>query len=345
MKDRYNVAIVGATGAVGQEMMDILDERNFPIGELRLLASERSAGKEIEFKGNKLTIRKLDHDCFEGIDIALFSAGSSRTKEYADSAVKAGAVVIDNSSAYRLDPDVPLIIPEINPEAINGYKQKGIIANPNCTTAVTIMALKPLHDLGKIKRVIATSFQAVSGAGAGGLRELEQQTRAWANSEESESETFPHPIAFNVIPQIDVFQDNDYTKEEMKLHNETRKILGDESINLTATTVRVPVFRAHSVSVNIETEDKITASEAREALEKFPGVRVSDDPKNAVYPMPLDAAGKDDCIVGRIREDFSIENGLTFWVVGDQLRKGAALNAVQIAELFIKSNGQNTNGI
>lgn len=345
MKDRYNVAIVGATGAVGQEMMDILDERNFPIGELRLLASERSAGKEIEFKGNKLTIRKLDHDCFEGIDIALFSAGSSRTKEYADSAVKAGAVVIDNSSAYRLDPDVPLIIPEINPEAINGYKQKGIIANPNCTTAVTIMALKPLHDLGKIKRVIATSFQAVSGAGAGGLRELEQQTRAWANSEESESETFPHPIAFNVIPQIDLFQDNDYTKEEMKLHNETRKILGDESINLTATTVRVPVFRAHSVSVNIETEDKITASEARVALEKFPGVRVSDDPKNAVYPMPLDAAGKDDCIVGRIREDFTIDNGLTFWVVGDQLRKGAALNAVQIAELFIKSNGQNTNGI
>ena len=345
MKDRYNVAIVGATGAVGQEMMDILDERNFPIGELRLLASERSAGKEIEFKGNKLTIRKLDHDCFEGIDIALFSAGSSRTKEYADSAVKAGAVVIDNSSAYRLDPDVPLIIPEINPDAINGYKQKGIIANPNCTTAVTIMALKPLHDLGKIKRVIATSFQAVSGAGAGGLRELEQQTRAWANSEESESETFPHPIAFNVIPQIDVFQDNDYTKEEMKLHNETRKILGDESINLTATTVRVPVFRAHSVSVNIETEDKITASEARVALEKFPGVRVSDDPKNAVYPMPLDAAGKDDCIVGRIREDFTIDNGLTFWVVGDQLRKGAALNAVQIAELFIKSNGQNTNGI
>ena len=269
MKDRYNVAIVGATGAVGQEMMDILDERNFPIGELRLLASERSAGKEIEFKGNKLTIRKLDHDCFEGIDIALFSAGSSRTKEFADSAVKAGAVVIDNSSAYRLDPDVPLIIPEINPDAINGYKQKGIIANPNCTTAVTIMALKPLHDLGKIKRVIATSFQAVSGAGAGGLRELEQQTRAWANSEESESETFPHPIAFNVIPQIDIFQDNDYTKEEMKLHNETRKILGDESINLTATTVRVPVFRAHSVSVNIETEDKITASEARVGIGKF----------------------------------------------------------------------------
>ena len=345
MKDKYNVAIVGATGAVGREMMDILEERNFPLGELRLLASKRSAGKEIDFNGNKLTIQKLDHDSFKGIDIALFSAGSSRTKEFADSAVKAGAVVIDNSSAYRLDPDVPLIIPEINPDAVNDHKKKGIIANPNCTTAVTIMALKPLHDIGKIRRVIATSFQAVSGAGAGGLRELEQQTRAWANSEESETETFPHQIAFNVIPQIDVFQENDYTKEEMKLHNETRKILDDESISLTATTVRVPVFRAHSVSVNIETTNKITASDARKALEDFPGVSVSDDPENAVYPMPLDAAGKDDCIVGRIREDFTVDNGLSFWVVGDQLRKGAALNAVQIAELLIKSNGQNTDGI
>jgi aspartate-semialdehyde dehydrogenase len=344
MKDKYNVAIVGATGAVGREMMDILDERNFPLGELRLLASERSAGKEIEFKGDILTIQKLGHDSFGGIDIALFSAGSSRSKEFADSAISAGAVVIDNSSAYRLDPEVPLIIPEINPDAIGDHKQKGIIANPNCTTAVTIMALKPLHDLGKIKRVIATSFQAVSGAGAGGLRELEQQTMAWANSEEPESDTFPHPIAFNVIPQIDVFQDNDYTKEEMKLHNETRKILEDNTIKLTATTVRVPVFRAHSISVNIETENKITASEARRAFENFPGVKVMDDPKNAVYPMPLDAAGKDDCIIGRIREDFTVENGLSFWVVGDQLRKGAALNAVQIAELLIKINGQNTNG-
>jgi len=345
MKDKYNVAIVGATGAVGREMMDILDERNFPLGELRLLASERSAGKEIKFKGDNLTIQKLGHDSFGGIDIALFSAGSSRTKEFADSAVSAGAVVIDNSSAYRLDPKVPLVIPEINPGAIKDHKQKGIIANPNCTTAVTIMALKPLHDLGKIKRVIVTSFQAVSGAGAGGLRELEQQTTAGANSEESESETFPHPIAFNVIPQIDVFQDNDYTREEMKLHNETRKILDDNTINITATTVRVPVFRAHSVSVNIETENKITASEARVAFENFPGIKVMDDPKNAVYPMPLDAAGQDDCIVGRIREDFTVENGLSFWVVGDQLRKGAALNAVQIAELLIKINGQNKNSI
>ena len=344
MKDTYNVAIVGATGAVGQEMMDILDKRNFPLGELRLLASERSAGKEMEFKGETLKIQKLADDSFDGIDIALFSAGASRSREFADSAVKAGAVVIDNSSAFRLDPEVPLVIPEINPGTIVEHKQKGIIANPNCTTAVTIMALKPLHDLGKIKRVIATSFQAVSGAGAGGLRELEEQTRAWADSRESESETFPHPIAFNVIPQIDVFQDNDYTKEEMKLHNETRKILADSDINLTATTVRVPVFRAHSVAVNIETESKITVSEARDAFEDFPGVSVMDDPENAVYPMPIDAAGKDDCIVGRIREDFTVENGLSFWVVGDQLRKGAALNAVQIAELLINTNGQNTNG-
>ncbi len=345
MKEKYNVAIVGATGAVGREMMDILDERKFPLGELRLIASERSAGKGIEFKGKKLTIQKLGHSCFNGIDIALFSAGSSITKEFADSAVQAGAVVIDNSSAYRLDSEVPLVIPEINPETISCHKKRGIIANPNCTTTVIIMALKPLHDLGIIKRVVATSFQAVSGAGTGGLRELEQQTRAWVNSEEYKTETFPYPIAFNLIPQIDDFQDNQYTKEEMKLHNETRKILGDETIQLTATTVRVPVFRAHSVSVNIETENKITAEEARNAFENFPGIRVVDDPGKTLYPMPLDASGKDDCMVGRIREDFTLENGLSFWVVGDQLRKGAALNAVQIAELLIKSDGENTKPV
>ena len=335
----YNVAVVGATGAVGQEMISILLERKFPISELRLIASERSAGREVEVNGKKLKIQKLDHESFEGIDIALFSAGSSRSKEFADSAVKAGAVVIDNSSAYRLDPEVPLVVPEINPGAISEHKNKGIIANPNCTTAVAVMALKPLHDLANIKRVVATSFQAVSGAGAGGIRELEEQSKSWAESGEYESNTFPHQIAFNVIPQIDDFQDNSYTKEEMKLHNETRKILGDNSINLTATTVRVPVFRAHSISVNIESENKVTVEEAREALEKFPGIRVVDQPQNALYPMPIDAAGKDDCLVGRIREDFTVKNGLSFWVVGDQLRKGAALNAVQIAELLISDNG------
>ncbi len=334
-KESYNIAIAGATGAVGQEMMDILIERKFPINELRLLASNRSAGKELEYNNKKITVQELDADSFKDIDIALFSAGGSRSKEFAPIAVRAGAIVVDNSSAFRMDEDVPLVIPEINPQALAGYKKKGIVANPNCTTAVTVMALKPLHDLGKIKRVIASSYQAVSGAGAQAIEELRKQTLAWANSEEIHSATFPHQIAFNLLPQIDSFTDNGYTKEEMKLHNETRKILGDNDMALTATTVRVPVFRAHSVSVNIETERKISAEEAREALSNFPGVKVLDEPSELKYPMPIDVAGKDDCIVGRIREDYTVPNGLSFWVVGDQLRKGAALNAVQIAELLI----------
>jgi len=334
-KDGYNIAIVGATGAVGQEMLEILEERNFPVKEIKLLASERSAGKELEYKGNKIKIEKLDENSFENIDIALFSAGGSRSREFAPIAARAGAVVIDNSSAFRMEEDVPLVIPEINPHAVAGYKKRGIIANPNCTTAVTLMALKPLHDLGNIKRVIASSYQAVSGAGAQAIEELRNQTLAWANSEEIRSETFPHQIAFNVLPQIDSFLDNGYTKEEMKLHNETRKILENNEIALTATTVRVPVFRAHSVAVNIETEKKISVSEAKEALNNFPGIRVVDEPGELKYPMPIDAAGVDDCIVGRIREDYTVPNGLSLWVVGDQLRKGAALNAVQIAELLI----------
>lgn len=336
-KDNYNLAIVGATGAVGQEMINILSERKFPIGELRLIASERSEGKNFEYNGNKVSVKKLDNDCFKNIDIALFSAGSSRSKEFADYAVKAGAVVVDNSSAFRLDPEVPLVIPEINSHAISDFINKGIISNPNCTTAVAAMALKPLHDFGNIKRVVATSFQAVSGAGAGGIKELESQIHAWVNSDKFKTETFPHQIAFNVIPHIDAFQENNFTKEELKLHNETRKILEDNSINLTATTVRVPVFRAHSISVNIETEKKITVEDAKEVLKKFPGIRVVDNPKKSKYPMPIDAAGKDDCFVGRIREDYTLQNGLSFWVVGDQLRKGAALNAIQIAEELIKS--------
>ncbi|NIP31479.1 MAG: aspartate-semialdehyde dehydrogenase [Candidatus Dadabacteria bacterium] len=335
-KDKYNVAIVGATGAVGQEMLRILEERDFPVDELRLIASERSAGKKYNFKGKELVVKKLDNNSFENIDIALFSAGSSLSKEFSDSAVKSGAVVIDNSSAFRMDPQVPLVIPEINPNAAKS--NNGIIANPNCTTAVTIMALKPLHDLSKIKRVVATSFQAVSGAGAGGISELENQTEKWPDLDNVETDTFPYQIAFNVIPHIDSFTDNDYTKEEMKLHNESRKILEDDSINITATTVRVPVFRAHSVSVNIETKDKITPEQAREAINKFPGIQVVDDPKDLKYPMPIDSSGKDDCFVGRLREDYTIPNGLAFWVTGDQLRKGAALNAVQIAELLIAQN-------
>lgn len=337
-KEKYNIAVVGATGAVGREMIGILHERNFPVNELRLMASGRSEGMKIESNGSSYTVRKLDDKCFEDIDIALFSAGASRSREFADIAVSAGAVVIDNSSAFRMDDDVPLVIPEINAHAISEYKKRGIIANPNCTTAVTAMALKPIHDIGRIRRVIATSFQAVSGAGAQAVRELEEQTRNWMNRKELKPSVFPHQIAFNLIPHIDVFMENGYTKEEMKLHLESRKILGDRNINITATTVRVPVFRAHSVSVNLETEKKVTTREAQEAFNNFSGLRVLDDTEQNLYPMPTNASGLDDCLVGRIREDYTVENGLCFWISGDQLRKGAALNAVQIAEEFIRNH-------
>ena len=334
-KESYNVAVVGATGAVGQEMISILQERNFPIGELKALASERSHGKEIEFAGSKFQVSKLDKTSFKDIDIALFSAGASRSREFAKIAVEAGAVVIDNSSAFRMERDVPLIIPEINPNRIADYTKRGIIANPNCTTAVAIMALKPIHDLAKIKRVVAASYQAVSGAGAQAMEELRTQTRAIMEGRSFDSRVFPHQIAFNLLPHIDTFLENGYTKEEMKLHNETRKILEDDSMQLTATTVRVPVFRAHSVALNIETERKVSVGEAKNALKNFPGVRVVDEPQNLRYPMPIEAAGKDECLVGRIREDYTVPSGISLWVVGDQLRKGAALNAVQIAEALI----------
>jgi aspartate-semialdehyde dehydrogenase len=335
-RESYNVAVVGATGAVGQEMIQILEERNFPVRELRLIASERSRGKEVEFKNNKIKVQKLDDNSFKDVHIALFSAGASRSREFASKAVEAGAVVVDNSSAFRMEPDVPLVIPEINVHTVSDYKKRGIIANPNCTTAVLVMALKPLHDISKIRRVVASSYQAVSGAGAKAIEELYLQTLSWTKGEPMKADVFPHQIAFNLLPHIDTFLENGYTKEEMKLHNETRKILEDNSIQVTATTVRVPVFRAHSVSVNIETERKITIQEARKALNNFPGVRVVDEPQNSKYPMPIDAAGKDNCLVGRIREDYTTPTGLSFWVVGDQLRKGAALNAVQIAEVLIK---------
>ena len=339
-KEEYNVAIAGATGAVGQEMMQILAERNFPVGELRLLASERSRGREYSFCGRDIAVSVLGEDSFDGIDIALFSAGSERSREYADCAVASGAVVIDNSSAFRMDPEIPLVIPEINAQAATFHTKKGIVANPNCTTAVILMALKPIYDVSRIKRVVATSFQAVSGAGAGGIAELESQVRSWSENEEpaQDTNTFPHQIAFNVIPHIDSFTETGYTKEEMKLHNETRKILGDDSILLTATTVRVPVFRSHSVSLNLETERKVTVEEAREAIRNFPGVSLVDDPENLDYPMPVESSGKDDCFVGRLREDYTVENGLSLWVSGDQLRKGAALNAVQIAELLVRNH-------
>jgi len=331
----YKIAIAGSSGAVGLEMLKILEERNFPVSEIILLASKRSAGKCLPFKGNKLTITELDSESFNDVDIALFSAGSDRSREYAPIATQSGAIVIDNSSAYRMDDDVPLIIPEINSDKLSGYKTKNIIANPNCTTAVTLMGLKPIYDLSKITRVVATSFQAVSGAGAQAIEELREQTISWSNSNDLKSNVFPHQIAFNLIPHIDNFLDSGYTKEEMKMHYETRKILDDNEILLTATTVRVPVFRSHCISVNVETENKISIPQALEAFNSFPGLKVVDDPQNALYPMPIDTSGIDDCYIGRIREDYTVKNGISFWISGDQLRKGAALNAVQIAEELI----------
>lgn len=333
-KEKYNVAIAGATGAVGETFLQILEERNFPINELKLLASKRSVGKTLKFNGQDYKVEELTHDSFKGIDIALFSAGASRSLEFAPSAVKAGALVIDNSSAFRMEKDIPLVVPEVNAAA--AFDNNGIIANPNCTTIIMVVALKPLHDYGKIKRVVVSSYQSSSGAGAQAMEELLAQTRAWAKGEPIHVEKFQYQLLFNVIPHIDKFMENGYTKEEMKMFNETRKIMGDDTIKVTATCVRVPVISAHSEAVTIETEKKITAEKARELLSKAPGVQVLDNPEKNEYPMPLFVAGKDDCYVGRIREDISCENGLSFWVVGDQLRKGAALNAIQIAELFIK---------
>jgi aspartate-semialdehyde dehydrogenase len=331
----YTVAVAGATGAVGETMLRLLEERNFPVRRLKLLASERSTGKSLTFKGEEIKVERLDDGSFQGIDIALFSAGATRSQEFAPAAVKAGAVVIDNSSAFRMQSDVPLVIPEINPDAIAGYQARGIIANPNCTTIVMLMPLKPLHDYGRVRRVIVSSYQAVSGAGAKGIEELRRQTLAWARGEPIEISTFPQQIAFNLIPHIDTFQPNGYTKEELKLVFETRKILGDESIGVSPTTVRVPVFTAHSVSMNVETERKIGVDKAKELLSKMPGLVVIDEPEAGRYPMPIFAAGKDDCFVGRIREDLTNDHALNLWVVGDQLRKGAALNAIQIAELLV----------
>jgi len=331
----FTVAVAGATGAVGETMLRLLDERNFPIRRLKLLASERSAGTSLTFRGEEIKVERLGEDSFEGIEIALFSAGASRSRVFASAAARAGAAVIDNSSAFRMDPDVPLVIPEINPDALATWQTRGIIANPNCTTIVMLMPLKPLHDYGRIRRVIATSYQAVSGAGAKGIEELRRQTLAWAAGQPMEISAFPAQIAFNVIPHIDVFQSNGYTKEELKLVFETRKILGDESIGVSPTAVRVPVFTAHSVALNVETERKIGVDKARELLSKMPGLVVFDEPEAGRYPVPILAAGKDDCFVGRIREDLSNDHAINLWVVGDQLRKGAALNAIQIAELLI----------
>jgi aspartate-semialdehyde dehydrogenase len=333
-KNKYVVAVAGATGLVGREMLDILEERNFPVSDVVPLASERSAGERVKVGDRSFTVKPLTRESFEGVDIALFSAGSERSLEFAPFAVKSGAVVIDNSSAFRMDPKVPLIIPEVNAEAV--AKHSGIIANPNCSTIAMVMVLKPIHDAAKIKRVVVTTFQSVSGTGKTGMDELAQQTVALLNFKDLETKVYPHQIAFNCLPHIDSFLDNGYTREEMKMVNETRKIMGDDSIRVTATTVRVPVFRCHSESVNIETEKKVSANEVRALLSAAPGIIVFDEPRKNVYPLAIEVTGKDEIYVGRIREDESVENGIDLWIVSDNLRKGAALNAVQIAEQLIK---------
>ncbi len=338
---KYNVAILGATGAVGQEFLNLIEKRNFPFAELKMLASKRSAGKKIQFMGKEYTVEEATEDSFKGVDIALF-AGGAASKTFAPAAVKAGAVVIDNSSAFRMDPEVPLVVPEVNPEAIANHK--GIIANPNCSTIIMVMALKPLYNVSKIKRVVVSTYQAVSGGGKEAMAELEEQVKAINEGRPVVANILPgaslakhYQIAFNLIPQIDVFKDNLYTKEEMKMIDETKKIMNDDSMRITATTIRVPVYRSHAESVNVEFEDEISVEKAREVLAAFPGVTLTDNPDEQIYPMPLETSGKNDVEVGRIRKDYSTDNALNFWVCGDQIRKGAALNALQIAEYMIKN--------
>ncbi|MEM7144452.1 MAG: aspartate-semialdehyde dehydrogenase [Verrucomicrobiota bacterium] len=335
MSNSKHVAVAGATGAVGTEMLNCLEERDFPVGELTLLASARSVGKTLKFRGEDVAVKELTPDAFAGVDIALFSAGAGRSKDFAPAAVEAGAVVIDNSSAFRMDEKVPLVVPEVNGEDAKGHE--GIIANPNCTTIVTLMGLNPLHEaFGGVRSVIASSYQAVSGSGAGGIVELEEQVEALSKGEVlPERNVYPHQIAFNVIPQVDVFLENGYTKEEMKMENEGRKILHAPELKASVTCVRVPVYRSHSVAVTAQFNEKPDVDAARAAIDAAPGVGVVDDPGEGKFPTPLDTTERDDCLVGRIREDIVLENALTFWVVGDQVRKGAALNAVQIGEVLL----------
>jgi aspartate-semialdehyde dehydrogenase len=334
-KDQYIVAVVGATGAVGREMVSILEERKFPLSELRLFASQQSAGSSVEFSGGEVKVRLLDRQAFAGVDIALFSAGEEISREYAPIAVGAGAVVIDNSAAWRMEPSVPLVVPEVNRHAIS--RHQGIIANPNCSTIQMVVVLKPLHEAVRIKRVVVSTYQSVSGTGKEAMDELMDQTKALLSFREVEPRVYPYQIAFNCLPHIGSFNDQGDCAEEVKLVQETRKIMEDDSIRVSATTVRIPVFHSHSESVNIETERKLTPNEARALLSTSPGVLVYDDPQRRLYPMPIDAAGQDAVYVGRIREDRSIANGLNLWIVSDNLRKGAALNAIQIAEELISA--------
>ncbi len=339
-KDAYNVVVAGVTGAVGRKMLDILEERKFPIANLKALASARSVGQALPFNGNSLVVEELKETSFKGVDIALFSAGAGVSHQFAPAAVKTGCIVIDISSAFRMYEEIPLVVPEVNPESIGA--DPGIIANPNCSTIQMVMALKPIHDKFKIKRVVVSTYQSVSGSGQKAIEELATQTKNVMIGQPTTPNVYPHEIAFNCLPHIDKFIDNGYTKEEMKMVNETQKILGDSSIMVSPTTVRVPVFYAHSESLNVEAEKPIKAAEVKELLSGTEGIQVVDNPEANEYPLPIDSAGKDEVFVGRIRDDISCENAINFWVVSDNLRKGAALNAVQIAEYLISSKPGDT---
>lgn len=332
----FNVVVAGATGAVGNEIIEALEQRKFPVKNLKLLASSRSAGKTISFKGTDVKVEELKEDSFKGMDIGLFSPGGSVSLKFAPIAAAAGCVVVDNTSAFRMDPEIPLVVPEVNEHAIEDYKKRGIIANPNCSTIQMVITLKPLHDAAKIRRVVVSTYQAVSGTGKKAIDELEGQVLAIYNQKEIIKKVYPHQIAFNCLPHIDSFIENGYTKEEMKMIEETKKILDDYSLRITATTVRVPVFYGHSESVNIEFEKDLSPDDARKILKKAPGIKVVDDPSKNRYPLAIDAAGKDETFVGRIRRDESIPFGLNMWIVADNIRKGAALNTVQIAEVLAK---------
>ena len=332
----FNVSVAGATGAVGNQMITCLEERNFPVKSIKYLASHRSAGRKLRFKGDTVEVEEMTEHSFKGVDIALFSAGGSTSKQFAPIAAESGCVVVDNSNQWRMDPDVPLVVPEVNPHAIAQYTKKGIIANPNCSTIQMVVPLKPIHQKFEIKRIVVSTYQAVSGTGKKAVDELFDQTRAMLNFQECENKVYPHRIAFNCLPHIDAFMDNGYSKEEIKMVNETRKILEDDGIGITATTVRVPVFYSHSESVNIETNQPISAAEVKTLLEKEPGIVVVDDPGKNCYPLAIDAAGRDEILVGRIREDESIQNGINMWIVADNIRKGAATNATQIAQVLAK---------
>ncbi len=331
---KYNIAIVGATGAVGEEMRLVLEERKFPVEKLSLFASGRSAGRVYQFNGEKIVVQELKDNSFGGIDIALFSGGDEVSKHFAPLAVQKGTIVIDNGKYFRMDPNVPLIVPEVNPDDLKWHK--GLIANPNCSTIQMVMALKPIYDEVGVERVVVATYQSVSGTGKEAIEELKAQTASISKNEEFEIKAYPYQIAFNLLPHIGSFMEDGYTAEEMKMLNETRKILGDDNIRVAATTVRVPVYRAHSEVVHIETKKKISVQRTREILSAFPGIKVIDNPERLEYPLPLFAEGKDEVFVGRIREDISTENGLVMWIVSDNLRKGAALNAVQIAEKIIE---------